>query len=162
LNGLSSPGWNGGAGYQVVGTAANDYITGSKSSNLLDGNGGRDVLTGLGGSDIFRFSTRPSFGSSSAVHITDFSAFEGDSLLISKNAFGIPSTSSTVYASVITVNNASSLTSAFQAGSLFVYDSSSGSLYFDQNGSANGFGAGGVFAVLDNKASISSLNVSLL
>jgi hypothetical protein len=45
---------------------------------------------------------------------------------------------------------------------MFAYDSSNGNLYWNQNGSVSGFGTGGIFAVLDNKTTLSASNISLI
>ena len=42
--------------------------------------------------------------------------------------------------------------------SQFVYDHSTGNLFYNQNGCASGFGAGGVFAVLQNQPSLAAAN----
>jgi Ca2+-binding RTX toxin-like protein len=115
-------------------------------------------LTGGLGADTFRFSTRPSFGSLTADHISDFKGSEGDLLQISKSAFGLASNAT---ASLTTVSSASALTTALGSVSTFVYDSSNGNLYWNQNGNSSGFGSGGILAVLDNKSALTSSNISL-
>ena len=63
--------------------------------------------------------------------------------------------------SLTTVSNASALTKALGSASTLVYDSSNGNLYWNQNGNKSGFGTGGIFAVLDNKTTLNSSNISL-
>jgi Ca2+-binding RTX toxin-like protein len=121
--------------------------------------GGTDILTGGVGADTFRFSTKPTFGASTADHITDFNAAEGDKLQISKSAYGLASNAT---ASLTTVSSASALTTALGSTTTFVYDSSNGNLYWNQNGNKSGFGSGGIFAVLDNKSALTASNLSLI
>ena len=141
-----------------IGNTLNNTIIGNDGNNVIDGLVGRDILTGGLRADTFRFSTKPTFGASTADHITDFSASEGDLLQISRFAFGLASNAT---ASLTTVSSASALTNALGSTSAFVYDSSNGNLYWNQNGNRSGFGNGGIFAVLDNKSALTSSNISL-
>ena len=141
-----------------IGNTLKNTIIGNAGNNVLDGMGGTDILTGGAGADIFRFSTKPKFGASSADHITDFNTAEGDRIQISKSAFGMASNAT---ASLTTVSSASALTTALGSTSTFVYDSSNGNLYWNQNGNKSGFGSGGIFAVLDNKSTLSGSSISL-
>ena len=115
-------------------------------------------MTGGAGADVFRFSTKPKFGASTADNISDFKSSEGDLLQISKSAFGL---SSNATASLTTVSSASALSTALGSTSTLVYDNSNGNLYWNQNGNKSGFGSGGIFAVLDNKSALTSSNISL-
>jgi Ca2+-binding RTX toxin-like protein len=117
---------------------------GNIGNNILDGGLGVDILTGLAGEDIFLFSTKSTFGASTADHITDFQASD-DILQISKTAFGMESDTT---ATLITVSTASQLSSALQTSNTFVYDTSDGSLYWNSNGDSSGFGTGGILPCL--------------
>jgi Ca2+-binding RTX toxin-like protein len=141
-----------------TGNATNNIISGNSGDNILDGKDGVDTLTGLGGADTFLFSTVPNFGASTADHITDFNAGQGDLLGVSRDAFGIPDA---ISVSLTTANSDPALSTAFSSDNIFVYDSRNGNLYFNQNGSADGFGSGGVFAVIDNKPDLIAPNISL-
>ena len=142
-----------------TGNILNNTIIGNSANNILDGgNGGTDRLTGLAGADTFKFSTRPSsFRNTIADHITDFSSSQGDKIQITKSALGI--TASTATLSV--VSNATALNTALSTASLFVYNSTNGELHWNQNGISRGAGSGGVLAILDNRASLSSTDFAL-
>ena len=145
-----------------IGNSLKNTIIGNAGNNVLDGLGGTDILTGGLGADTFRFSTKPKFGASSADHITDFKVSEGDGLEISASLLGLTMGPTVrIGLSVTTVSNASALTTALSSVSTFVYDSSNGNLYWNQNGNKSGFGSGGIFAVLDNKSALTSSNISL-
>jgi Ca2+-binding RTX toxin-like protein len=143
-----------------TGNEKNNTIIGNSANNMLDGgNGGTDRLTGLGGADMFKFSTRPtSFKNTAADQITDFSSAQGDKIQISKSAFGI--TASTATLSV--VSNATALNTALATASLFVYNTANGELHWNQNGITRGAGAGGVLAILDNRATLSAGDLMLV
>lgn len=146
----------------AIGNSLNNLIKGNNADNLIDGREGSDFLTGLDGADTFQFSAKPkSFSASQADHITDFNPDAGtnqDRITISKTAFGIESNAQV---SLRTINSQAELTGALSSNSLFIYDSRSGSLYWNQNGQLAGAGAGGIFAILDNKPVITSANINL-
>ncbi|MCP9809770.1 calcium-binding protein [Cyanobium sp. HWJ4-Hawea] len=142
----------------ATGNTLNNTITGNSGNNIIDGGAGADTLTGLGGADTFLLSTKPTFGASTADHITDFTASQGDSIRIGRSAFGIATNAGV---SLTTAKNAGELNTALTSSNLFVYDSSNGNLYWNQNGSTGGFGSGGIFAVLDNKTALTASNINL-
>ena len=143
-----------------TGNTLNNTIIGNSANNILDGGmGGLDRLTGLGGADTFKFSTRPtSFKNTSADHITDFSSAQGDKIQITKSAFVIAASTATLSV----VSNATALNTALSTASLFVYNTSNGELHWNQNGITRGAGAGGVLAILDNKATLSAGDLVLI
>ena len=135
---------------------------GNNSSNVIESSGVADILTGMGGADVFRIASRPRYVDYAAMddpwcHITDFSSAQGDKIQISKRAFGITASAATLSV----VSGSSQVTTALSGSSLFVYDNSSGELYWNQNGNKSGFGSGGIFAMLDNKSALSVSNISL-
>ena len=154
---------NGAASINGTGNSSKNTITGNAANNTLDGGAGVDILTGLGGADSFRFSTQLSFGASTADHITDFNGSEGDSIEISATLLGL-TTRPTVRlgASLVTVSSSTDLKVALDSASTFVYHSSNGNLYWNQNGTKSGFGTGGIFAVIDNYSALSASNISLI
>jgi serralysin len=142
-----------------IGNTLKNIIIGNSGNNILDGLTGTDILTGGAGADTFRFSTKPAFGASTADRITDFNGIEGDTIQISKRVFGMASNATT---SLTTIKSTAELTSALASTSTFVYDSTNGNLYWNQNGTKSGFGTGGIFAVLDNQSALSVDYVSSL
>ena len=132
-----------------------DTLIGGEGTDFLNGALGTDALTGGLGADVFAFT---SWGTSNVDHITDFYSSQGDKIQVSKSAFRI--TASVVSLSV--VNGSTQLNTALASSNLFVYDQSSGNLYWNQNGSTSGFGSGGIFAILDNKPSLTASNISLI
>lgn len=143
-----------------TGNERNNTIIGNSANNILDGSGGgTDRLTGLGGADTFKFSTRPSsFRNSSADHITDFNSTQGDKIQISKSAFGISTSTATL--SVVSTSN--QLSYALTSAAMFIYDPKSGELHWNQNGMSRFAGSGGVLAILDNRASLSGVDLVLV
>ena len=150
----------GSASIDGTGNKLDNAIVGNSSRNILDGgSGGVDVLTGLGGADVFRLSARPTtLSKSTADRITDFSPNDGDKLQILKNIFRIKATSITL----TIANSTSSVETALRGSALFVYDTSSGELTWNENGTTRGFGRGGVIAVFDSKPNLSSSDLLLI
>jgi len=139
----------------AIGGSGADILIGNTENNTLIGGAGADVLTGQGGADIFAFLITENFTTSTSDRITDFS--NDDKILISRAAFGI-----TESATSLTISTSSTSTSkALATNSLFVYDSSTGNLFFNQNRDASGFGLGGLLAIFDNKFGLLSSNISL-
>jgi Ca2+-binding RTX toxin-like protein len=147
----------GGDDINATGNELDNMIEGNVGSNILDGKDGVDSLTGHEGADTFLFSVVTSFGDGVADHITDFSSAEGDRLQISKKAFGISKNVSPTFQAV---SRDSDLAAALASTSTLVYNSGDGSLYFNQNGSGVGFGAGGIFAVLDGAPQLQAGSIS--
>ena len=137
----------------------NRNLEGTTGKDSLEAKAGIDRLTGLSGADTFLFSGKPNSSQEKAIHITDFSAEEGDQIIINRNALGSFDKATN---NLTTVNSTANLSTAFSTSDLFIYDSRSGVLYVNQNGAEAGFGSGGIFAVLDNHGILSSANISIV
>ena len=61
-----------------------DVLRGGSGNDFLQGGPGTDILTGGSGADIFYFG--PSSGQDI---ITDFSSWEGDSIIVNRSSFGL-------------------------------------------------------------------------
>jgi Ca2+-binding RTX toxin-like protein len=131
------------------GNDLNNRIEGNAGNSTLDGGLGRDTLVGGAGADTFRFATAASYGIDSADRVLSFNAALGDRIAIDRAAFGIGAAS----ASLISVGSAG-LANAFRSSNLFVYNTTYGQLFHNANGSAAGFGAGGVFALLSGSPAL--------
>ncbi|WP_172456680.1 Calx-beta domain-containing protein, partial [Microcystis aeruginosa] len=128
----------------LTGGGGNDQLTGQDGNDSLIGGSGDDLLTGGNGSDNFIFN-------SSNLGIDAISDFTpgSDKIVLSKaiftalqsvigNGFSQPAE----FASVDD-DDLVAISSAF-----IVYSTSSGSIYYNQNGSAAGLGSGSEFANL--------------
>lgn len=115
----------------LLGSNFNDQLIGSAGANVLEGGLGNDVLTGGGGADTFVYRI-PDNGVDT---ITDFAA--DDRFYISATGFrgglqvGI-GLSTTAASTGVFVSSASP--TALGAGAHFLYNSSTGVLSFDQDG----------------------------
>ncbi|MBD2683250.1 MULTISPECIES: FG-GAP repeat protein [Nostoc] len=139
----------GGAGNDsLVGGAGNDSLVGGAGNDTLVGGAGSDRLTGGVGADYFLYNTNAAFVSSAIGQdtITDFNRLQGDKIILDKTTFSaITSAAGTGF------SNASDfkiISNGATSTAKIVYDPVSGQLFYNQNGSAAGFGSGGLFATL--------------
>jgi hypothetical protein len=139
----------------------NDYLPGSTGNDVLLGRFGNDTLVGLAGDDLFsggqgadRFVLNaPNQGFD---QIVDFSSQERDKLIISASAFG-GGLRSDNFLSVSQLRVAADASQATESTHRFIFDTNSGLLWFD------GDGTGSIFkptplAMLANTTSIGVLD----
>ncbi|MHC5597554.1 MAG: calcium-binding protein, partial [Nostoc sp.] len=130
------------------GGIGNDTLIGGAGNDTLVGGAGNDVLTGGVGADRFLYNTSAAFASSAigVDSISDFNKSQGDKIVLDKTTFGaIISTAGTGFSNQSDFQVTSSVGTSTAK---IVYDSLSGQLFYNQNGSAAGFGSGGLFATL--------------
>ena len=107
--------------------------------------------------DVFALTGTPEFGADTADRITNFNPKEKDRLQIDVSDFG-----SNAAGTFKIANNPKALTKALASTTNFIYLKSTGELYYNENGKLPGYGEGGVFAILENKANITTKNVEFL
>jgi hypothetical protein len=119
----------------LAGQAGSDALLGGDGADSLDGGAGFDWMTGGLGADSFRFSAAPI--SAAADRIYDFSAAEGDRIVISLAAFDPAGATGLVAGSLSGQAGrfqASLTGTAATAEARFIYESDAGRLYFDADG----------------------------
>ena len=112
------------------GGADNDSLYGENGNDTLDGGAGNDYLSGGAGNDIIRFSS-PSNGVDT---LADFTS-GADVIQLSAGAFGLIAGASVV------LSSGSSTPAATGTSSQFLYNTSTGALYFDQDGIGSAYGS---------------------
>ncbi|MFM6731940.1 MAG: beta strand repeat-containing protein, partial [Microcystis panniformis] len=142
----------------LTGGGGNDQLTGQDGNDSLIGGSGDDLLTGGNGSDNFIFN-------SSNLGIDAISDFTpgSDKIVLSKAIF-------TALQSII--GNGFSQPAEFASvddddlvatsSAFIVYSNSSGSIYYNQNGSAAGLGNGSEFANLLTVPTLTAANFTLI
>ncbi|BAY60356.1 polymorphic membrane protein [Calothrix brevissima NIES-22] len=146
------------------GGSGNDVLTGRSGADTLIGGAGNDILTGGTESDQFLYSSGKAFTSSDfGVDIlTDFTS-ASDKLVLSKQTF-------TALTSVVGdgLSQASDFTTveddslAATSTAFLVYSVGSGSLYYNQNGSAAGLGTGAELANLINLPNLTAADFAIV
>ncbi len=138
----------GGIDYLFGGTGK-DTLSGGAGNDVINGGDGSDSLTGGAGSDKFVFNVAAS--STNNDTITDF-AVKDDKIQLSKTVFtgfsAVGSITSTAFLSGAGKNTATT------ADQKLIYDSSSGKLYYDADGS--GSASAIQIALIGNKAALTS------
>ncbi|MCW5312857.1 calcium-binding protein [Nostoc sp. KVJ3] len=113
----------------ILGTAYDDLIVGSNGNDTLSGGNGNDSLYGGDGIDTFTFSSY----NDGVDSLYDFNA-TNEVIQVSAVGFGGGLSTPSLKANQFTIG-----TSATTSEERFIYNSVTGALYFDQDGSAAGF-----------------------
>ncbi|MEH2091500.1 beta strand repeat-containing protein, partial [Nostoc sp.] len=140
---------NGQGGNDIInGNSGNDLLRGGKGDDTLVGGRGNDVLIGGVGADFFVYNSNVEFTTTvvGVDAIADFNSSEGDKIVLDKTTFGaIASAAGTDFSNL---NDFQITNLAGTSTAKIVYDPVIGQLFYNQNGSAAGFGSGGLFATL--------------
>ncbi|MEJ1119227.1 calcium-binding protein [Phyllobacterium sp. CCNWLW109] len=121
----------GSANINSAGNSLNNYIVGNTGNNLLNGAAGNDTLSGGLGNDAFLFNSAPNSGTNRDT-ITDFNAV-ADTIWVENAIFTALGTTGTLAAAAFHIGAA-----AADASDRIVYNSTTGALTYDSNGSAAG------------------------
>jgi Ca2+-binding RTX toxin-like protein len=146
-----------------TGNSENNVLYGNTGNNTLNGARGTDILIGGAGSDSFIFDLGIAFDAAQMGidTIADFSLSE--TIVLGKNTFT---------ALTSNVGNGFSINSEFAiinsggtadtSNALIVYNSSTGDLFYNQNGAAAGFGTGGQFAWINTTSALEATNFRII
>lgn len=115
-------------GLDLSGNEAANILEGNTRGNLIRGAGGNDILTSGAGRDSFLFDT--ALGPGNVDRITDFAVGE-DSIQLASAIFG--GSPGALSADAFVIGSA-----AADAGDRILYESTSGALFFDADGSGGG------------------------
>ncbi len=151
---------SGGIGDDLLfGNRGQDTLIGGVGNDTLIGGFDRDILTGGAGADRFSFGeTGTSICDLGPDRITDFSSKEGDLIVLNKSTFA---TLKSVMGSGFSLGSEFAVVTsdrdAYRAQAAIVYNQSSGSLFYNQNGANRGLGSdGGAIAIFDQKPTLTA------
>jgi Ca2+-binding RTX toxin-like protein len=142
----------------LLGGLGNDTLTGGLGDDILTGGAGVDLLTGSGGSDRFLFDINAIFNASTmgVDGVTDFS-IGTDKIVLDKTTFTVlRSTVSSGFSVAGEFASVADNAAAAVSTAYIVYSRGTGSLFYNQNGSASGLGTGGEFANLSGLPSLTA------
>ena len=129
---------------ELNGGTGSDRLNGGAGSDRLNGGLGNDTLTGGIGIDNFIFATNQEFGFNDGIdEITDFVVGQ-DQIVLDRTTF-------TAINNVIEFATVTNNIDAAISDAIIVYNTDSGQLFYNSNGSGNGFGDGRQFATLSNQ-----------
>ncbi|MGF1935798.1 MAG: beta strand repeat-containing protein [Nostoc sp. ChiQUE02] len=140
----------------INGKSGNDLLRGGAGHDTLIGGAGNDILVGGAGADRFLYNTNALFALTAVGVdvISDFKHSQGDKIILDKTTFNaIASAPGTGFSNA---NDFKITTSASTSTAKIVYDAVSGQLFYNQNGSAAGFGSGGLFATLTDTPTLTA------
>jgi Ca2+-binding RTX toxin-like protein len=129
------------------GGAGNDTLAGGAGNDTLVGGLGTDNLIGGAGNDQFVFNGATAFSATTfgLDNIADFSA--GDKIVLSKTVFAaLTSVAGAGFSAASDFAVVTDDADAAISSASIVYNAVFGSLFYNQNGAATGFGTGGEFA----------------
>ena len=119
--------YGGPSGDLLYGEAGNDALFGDQAVDSLHGGLGNDTLTGGAGNDLYYFDT-----ALSSTNIDTIVGENGDLIMLDNTVFGL-GTSGTLAATAF-----KSLSGSVDADDRILYDTATGNLFFDADGSGSG------------------------
>ncbi len=117
----------------LIGNAGANTLYGGKGNDILDGGAGNDILTGGAGKDSFYFDS-PLNSTSNVDQITDFSV-KDDTMFFDRKIFGAAGSDGLLNPVALKINDTGAATAATDR---FIYDSQTGKLFYDADGSGAG------------------------
>jgi Ca2+-binding RTX toxin-like protein len=151
---------------QVIGDGFNDRLSGSAvaealngggGNDTMDGRGGNDTLTGGLGADAFVFTTAP--GAGNVDQLTDFVSAT-DKLNLENGVFTALGAAGNFGAGDARFAAGPGFTSGRDASDRIVYDTTTGNLYYDADGS--GAGAAQLFATVQGHPAIAATDITVI
>ncbi|NER08762.1 MAG: calcium-binding protein [Okeania sp. SIO3C4] len=147
----------------LLGGNGDDVLNGGIGRDRLNGGAGNDTLTGGASIDRLIFNTNQQF-ETSAIGIdiiTDFDV-QRDLILLDKKTFtALESDAGKSFSVETDFAIVESDDAVATNGAFIVYNSASGALYYNANGSESGLGDGAQFAVLNNDVSLEANNFQI-
>ncbi|NET75152.1 MULTISPECIES: FG-GAP-like repeat-containing protein [Okeania] len=147
----------------LLGGNGDDILTGGIGRDRLNGGAGNDTLTGGASIDRFIFNTNQEFETPTIGidTITDFDV-QRDLILLDKKTFtALESDAGEGFSVETDFAIVESDDAVATNGAFIVYNSASGALFYNPNGSESGLGDGAQFAVLNNDASLEANNFQI-
>ncbi|EJM99236.1 calcium-binding protein [Phyllobacterium sp. YR531] len=121
----------GSASINATGNALNNYLVGNSAANILSGGAGNDILTGGAGNDAFVFNTVAN-SSTNRDTITDFNV-PSDTIWMDNAVFTALGGNGGLSAGAFHIG-----AGANDAADRIIYNSTTGALYYDADGSGSG------------------------
>jgi Ca2+-binding RTX toxin-like protein len=139
----------------ITGNGAANVLAGHFGNDRLDGGAGNDTLRGEAGADSFVFAA---MGAANADAVTDFASGQ-DKLLLDASAFGALGSLGNFAAGDARFWAAAGATQGHDADDRVVYDTSTGRLFYDADGS--GAGASQLVATLQSGAALAATDIAV-
>ena len=148
---------------KLFGQLGDDLLNGGQNSYELFGERGNDTLIGGAGNDTFRFGINSStnFNNLGTDIISDFG--NGDDIIgLDKTNFAaLKSITGSGFSNTSEFDTIDFDSLAATSNSIILYNSDTGNLIYNENGSSSGFGNGGIFANLNNAPNLTANSFAL-
>ncbi|MAR05479.1 MAG: hypothetical protein CL862_00010 [Cyanobium sp. NAT70] len=133
-----------------------EAVRGTRDDDVIGAGPGRDRLVGRRGADSFVFDDFGQCGKRNADVIKDFSAREGDRILLDSQEFSGDG-------SLGVAETRKDFRQLRKASNFdFLYDQLKGRLYFNENGDERGFGDGGLLAAFKGAPELSAEHIGMI
>lgn len=155
---------NGSNGNDILrGGAGRDLLDGGNGDDLLSSGHGNDTLTGGFGTDRFLYQASESFDSAQLGIdvITDLET-NTDKLVLGQQTFTAIMGNADEFLSTDEFEVVSNDEFAEASKAFIVYSSSTGNLFYNQNGNETGLGKGGQFATIQNMPTINATDFEIV
>lgn len=116
----------------VRGGTGNDTLSGNNGTDWVEGNAGNDTVGGGGGKDVFAFHE---YGAANADTLVAFAGSNWDSIRFDEAAFTELGATGRFASGDARFFSGAGVTAAHDATDRIVYDTSTGNLYYDHDGS---------------------------
>ncbi|MFN6475167.1 beta strand repeat-containing protein [Nostoc sp. DedQUE07] len=142
----------------IYGLSGNELLRGGDGNDTLVGGAGNDTLVGGAGADCFVYNTDAVFGATTVGvdTISDFNSSQGDRIVLDKITFS--AITSTAGKGFSNKSDFQIISNGETSTAKIIYDAVNGQLFYNQNGSAAGFGSGSLFATLTGALTLSALD----
>lgn len=119
----------------LTGSGGNDTLLGGAGNDTLIGGLGNDILTGGTGLDIFRFNSIPN-ASTNKDTLTDFNVND-DTIQLENSGTGLFTSLATGALAAGAFHSGAGMTTATEADDRIIYNTTTGALYYDADGSGS-------------------------
>jgi Ca2+-binding RTX toxin-like protein len=141
----------------LIGGRGNDRLSGLNGNDILTGGVGNDTLSNTGsGSDLDVFDTGRVF-SASTIGIDSILGFTlgEDKIVLDKTTFNaLTSVAGNGFSVATEFDRVTTDADASSSSAIIVFNSSDGSLFYNQNGVSDGLGTGSEFATISSASSL--------
>jgi Ca2+-binding RTX toxin-like protein len=159
----ATPSWGAADADNLDGGYNDDTLDGGVGNDTLNGSQGIDLLTGGSEADSFIFDINATFNPTNIGinTITDFTR-QTDKIILDKTTFNLlTSVVGTGFSNTSELAVVANDTLAGASSAMIVYSSTTGNLFYNQNGITAGLGTGGQFAQLTNSPLLSASDFSI-
>jgi Ca2+-binding RTX toxin-like protein len=133
-----------------------EAVRGTQDDDVIEAGPGKDRLIGRRGADSFVFNDADGCGRRQADQIRDFRPRQGDRILLDSDEFGGDG-------NVAVAENRRDFRQLKREGDVdFLYYQPKGNLYYNENGSEDGFGEGGLLAALKGSPTLTAEQINLI